>query len=747
MEGRPLIALRAYFPLLAALCLTLPAWAQTPTSLTVTKATSGEIDLTWSGTAPSYTVQRRPLAGSFTTIASPTQQSAVDTQIDAYVTYQYQVLGSGSATPSNQVTVGPPPQGFSLVAPAPVIGGSPVTTYGDDIAMTLDANGDPAFAFVFEDPNQDSDASDTEVLFRSWNRAQYSWNSVVAIATVDDIAATNRNSVGIAYDRSTSTFVIASEYQTSGGAGVKVFTSADAGKTWTLKQTYATNAQSYGPSVALAAGRIYLAFNVDSIGIQYYTGTLSADPSTWTKKTAPVPANTGVALFGTGPSLALDGSEIPAIAYWAPDTSQGYNEILFFWRPDSGGQPVKVTDSQNNQTDVAAVLHFTQTNPRILFHAQRNDAALGVGNHFVFSNDGGATWQAPVVIPPDGNSTTDFPFDMSLDSRGNAAVAFGQTGGSGDAVCGNPKLARSSDLVNWTTCAAADVSITGNFQVYPDSIALAFGGNDKLLMLWKDTANNGNGVGVFLWREQPAGAATAPSITDGGVVSDATGLPGIVSGSWVTVYGANFADVPKDWSASDFSNGLPTSLEGIQVMMNNLPAAVYFVNATQVNAQAPAGLSGNVLVQVIKNGAVSNTVTAQAVAHAPGLFAYSLDYKTFYPSAVYAPSGVIVGDPAVAGNSVAKAHPGDYILLFATGLGPSAAGQVVQGAIPFPDPVTVKIGNVQATVLGSAYLIYAGEYQINIQVPGGLTPGTDYPIVLSTDGASTQSGVVLPIAN
>ena len=718
------------------------------TGLSATKATSSEIDLSWSGSANSYTVQRRSLGGSFTTINTVSSKTVADTQIDAYTTYQYQILASGSSTSSNIITVGPPPSGFSLVATAPVIGGESVSGYGDDIALAKDSNGDPAFAFIFDDPNQDNDHTDTQLLFRSWNRATYSWNSVVAVATVGDVSTTERSTTSMALDSSTGVFVIATEFQDAAGdSAIKVYTSSDGGKTWTTKQTYPVDSSAYGPSVALSGSKIYLAFNVDTIGIEYYTGALSSDPSTWTTKTAPVPPGTDVAEFGTGPSLALDGSGTPGIAYWATDTNQSYNEILFFWRPAGSTLPVKVTDTENNQSGVNEVLHFTGNNPRILFYGQRNDAAFGVGNHFAISNDGGSTWQIPVVIPPDGDSSTDFPFDMALDSRGNAAAAFGQNAGSGDATCGNPKLSRSSDYMNWTTCAAADVSITGNFSVYPDSIAMTFGGNDRLFLMWKDTADDGNGVGVFLWREPPAGQPAGPGITEGGVVSDATGLPGIVSGSWVTVYGTNFSDVPIDWSHSDFTNGLPTVLNGIQVMMNNLPAAVYFVNPTQINVQAPAGLSGAVSVQVIKNGQPSNTVTAQAVAHAPGLFTYSLDYKTFYPSAVYL-NGTVVGDPAVAGNSVAKAHPGDYILLFATGLGASQAGQIINPAVPFADPVSVKIGNVDAIVLGSAYLIYAGEYQINIQVPpAGLTPDRDYTLKLTVDGASTQDNVVLPIGH
>ena len=89
--------------------------------------------------------------------------------------------------------------------------------------------------------------------------------------------------------------------------------------------------------------------------------------------------------------------------------------------------------------------------------------------------------------------------------------------------------------------------------------------------------------------------------------------------------------------------------------INGQPAAIYYVSPTQLNVQAPAGITGNVTVQVIHNNVSSNTVTASALANAPGLFAYSAGSKTF-PAAVFLDS-VIIGDPALNGNT-RKAKPG-----------------------------------------------------------------------------------------
>src|SRR4051812_34840436 len=103
--------------LVLGLTLVAATWGQAPSGLTVKAATNKKVDLGWSGTAPSYTVQRRVLGGSYGNIATVNNATTYsDTTIDAYTSYQYQIV-AGASTASNQVTVGPPPSGFSTVAP------------------------------------------------------------------------------------------------------------------------------------------------------------------------------------------------------------------------------------------------------------------------------------------------------------------------------------------------------------------------------------------------------------------------------------------------------------------------------------------------------------------------------------------------------------------------------------------------------------------------------------------------------
>jgi uncharacterized protein (TIGR03437 family) len=726
-------------------------YAQAPTGLTVKAATSKRVDLTWSGTAASYTIQRAPLGGGYSTIATATNTSYSDTAIDAYTTYQYQVLNGTAA--SGSVTVGPPPSGVTNAAPAPVVGASPSLSYGYNLATTLDTNGDPVFLFVWRDPNATGDLTVNPLLFRSWNRAKYAWNPVVKITAVGDVVSGSHAVCTLAYDSSNGTVVAASEVQPSDGRMVvEVFVSTDGGATWTLKTTFSRSTDNvYGPSVSLANGNIYLAYVTDGYtesngeGINYVTGQLSQSPTTWIVKQPG--DNVGRANFGATPSLALDSAGNPAVAFWVYDSSGGNNGVLFYWKPAGSSAPVKITDTQNHGDGTAVKLVFSKLNPRVALWAILNDSQAGDrdgdGIHFSHSEDGGLTWAAPTLVPPDGNSTTDYPFDMAVDSTGNVAVGFGQNGNLGDTShkCGNPKLSRSSNLTNFTTCSFGPLSVTQNFGVYPSGLQVAFGGNDKLYLLWMETSDTQANTGILMYREPPPSAITGPSITS--VVNGATFGAGIVPGSWTTITGANLADVTRTWQDGDFNgNFLPTNLSGTSVKIGGQDASVYFVSPTQINVQAPANISGNVSVVVTHNGVSSSPATANVMTTVPGLFTYSLGGKT-YPSALYNGTYTIVGDPALYGQA-AKAKAGDIIQLYGTGLGPSPAGNIISSAAVFNGTVTATLGSTSVSVLGAA-LVAVGEFQINIQIPS--LPDGEYPLVVKVNGIATQSGVIIPVTH
>jgi uncharacterized protein (TIGR03437 family) len=151
-------------------------------------------------------------------------------------------------------------------------------------------------------------------------------------------------------------------------------------------------------------------------------------------------------------------------------------------------------------------------------------------------------------------------------------------------------------------------------------------------------------------------------------------------------------------------------------------------------------------VTVTNGSASSEPVSAIVQALQPAFFqwgSYAVATRTDYSPAVK--NGTILGQNTV------PAKPGDTIILWGTGFGPTnpatLTGVVVPSGVTYntASPVTVAIGGVGATALGAALTPGdVGLYQIAIQVPTGLANG-DYPIVATISGAQSPSSVLITI--
>ena len=216
----------------------------------------------------------------------------------------------------------------------------------------------------------------------------------------------------------------------------------------------------------------------------------------------------------------------------------------------------------------------------------------------------------------------------------------------------------------------------------------------------------------------------------------------VVPGEWVAIYGSNLAGTTRAWAASDFGSGntLPTSLDGVSVQFGGTPAAVFYVSPTQVDAQVPSGVSGNVPVTVTFDGVVSSTSTAAIGENAPSLFMYAAG-TNLYPAATHL-DGTLIGDP-VAQPEATKAKAGEQIVLYVNGLAASPGGVLISAPVPYSDPITVAIGTEHASV-SFAGLVAAGQFQVNVQVPTDLVSG-NYAVSVTARGQVSLGTVILPV--
>jgi len=239
-----------------------------------------------------------------------------------------------------------------------------------------------------------------------------------------------------------------------------------------------------------------------------------------------------------------------------------------------------------------------------------------------------------------------------------------------------------------------------------------------------------------------------PVITEtNGVTNGASFAPGVVSGSWTTIFGTNLSPSTMDWSGAILDGVLPTILDGVSVTIDGKPAFVYFISPTQLNVQAPdlEGKTGPVQVIVKAGGVESAPVSVNAAKELPGLFLFTQAPKK-YPAVVRS-DGVFIGPAALfQGVTTVPAKPGDTVLFFGTGFGPTnpaaPIGRTVSGAFPLVDSVTMRIGGVSVTP-AFAGISGAGLYQFNVRIPE-LANG-EHGIEMLINSVPIQSDVVLAV--
>jgi uncharacterized protein (TIGR03437 family) len=187
----------------------------------------------------------------------------------------------------------------------------------------------------------------------------------------------------------------------------------------------------------------------------------------------------------------------------------------------------------------------------------------------------------------------------------------------------------------------------------------------------------------------------------------------------------------------------PKEFGCVAVEVGGRRAPVYYVQADQINAQAPIlDATGQMDVRVILNPGTPNEVRSEAARvqvnpRAPALFTF--DGRL---AAAHRPDGALIGTQT-------PARPGDVISIYGSGFG--FTDPVFQpGEFAFGTPalqgVTVTLGGRQVTEIFFAGLssIAPGLYQFNWRVPMDVPDG-DAAIVLRIGGVDTQTGVVIPV--
>jgi len=228
-----------------------------------------------------------------------------------------------------------------------------------------------------------------------------------------------------------------------------------------------------------------------------------------------------------------------------------------------------------------------------------------------------------------------------------------------------------------------------------------------------------------------------PTLTANSTVNAASLSQGAIApGMIVAISGANFATSVQ--SASTMP--LPTVLGNTSVTFNGVAAPLFSVSASQIYAQAPFNLPAGVAsIQVSQGSVLSAAQTVNVAAASPGIF--------IVDRAISAAAVLHAADYSLVTSS-SPARPGEYLLIYCTGLGAvgtSVASGAMAPSVP-PDstvqPPTVSIANLSANVTFAGLAPgFVGLYQINVQAPAGLPTGNQ-PVQTVTFGVVSNIATI-----
>jgi len=232
---------------------------------------------------------------------------------------------------------------------------------------------------------------------------------------------------------------------------------------------------------------------------------------------------------------------------------------------------------------------------------------------------------------------------------------------------------------------------------------------------------------------------TPPIVFAGGVVNNGTfgGGEALAQGDIVAVFGDQFTAGDPMGAPS---LPLPTSLNGTQVLVNGVPAPVYFISSGQVNFQIPIDAAiGKGTVSVVRNGQQGNQAFVTITDRAPRFLLLPGNFAI-----------MTTATGTLTGNSSNPVKAGDVVVIYTIGLGPT--NPVVPSGTASPGSPLAIVPTTKAcygfstpfsaapcTDVAFAGLTpgFVGLYQINTTIPAGLSSG-NVPFSFTVNGVQSN---------
>ena len=495
---------------------------------------------------------------------------------------------------------------------------------------------------------------------------------------------------------------------------------------------------SVSPQTSTTPASLAVTASTTNLAIGTYTGTVAITSAGTTQN---IPVTLTVSTTGQGGSLTV-----------TPTT-------LTFNIPTGGGNPgiqgIQVTSASYGVSFTAAA---TTTTGGSWLSVSPTIAAVPV-NLGISVNPAGlaaGTYQGTITLTPTGGSPQTVAVTMVVQAPATLTVSpstmsFAYRTGDSPPASQSISVSSSGTALGFTASASSSGWLTVNpaSGTTPGTVTVSInpsGLTPSTTPLTGTITIAGSGGNTTSQTVNVSLTVTGPLPTVSRVVNAAsyTGTS-IAPGEIVTLFGDSIGPATQATLTLDSTGKVATTLGGVQVLFNGLPAPMIFASSTQVSAVVPYGIAGRLstFVQIQYQGVKSNAVTVPVSTTAPGIF--TLNASGSGP-------GAILNEDGSVNTPTSGASAGSVVVLYVTGEGQTTP-RGVDGSVATPPnlttpilPVAVTIGGLPATVLyaGGAPGLVAGVMQVNVRIPAGVASGSA-GVTITVGSSSSQSGVTLAV--
>jgi uncharacterized protein (TIGR03437 family) len=243
-----------------------------------------------------------------------------------------------------------------------------------------------------------------------------------------------------------------------------------------------------------------------------------------------------------------------------------------------------------------------------------------------------------------------------------------------------------------------------------------------------------------------------PHLNEGGAVNAASfaGGAAVSPGSIVSVFGQELAAGLFEADAVP----LPTTLNGTTLRFGeSLAAPQFFQSPMQVNVQVPWELEGEDEATLIADvaGETSEGIAVSLVTFSPGLFSMTQTGSGQGAVLISGEGLLAAGENAVPGAPSRPVRRGEFLEIYATGLGPvanpPATGSPASDTVlsPTAAEAAATIGGEEARVIFAGLAPgFVGLYQVNLEVPQNAPSGGAVELVV-TIGEVESNAVTIAV--